>query len=54
MELVPEVNRAFSAGGFRFYESWGAAPQAQDECRAFGANHFERRGFVLSRLVNLG
>jgi hypothetical protein len=25
MELAPEVNRAFSARGFRFYESWGAA-----------------------------
>jgi len=25
MELAPEVNRAFSARRFRFYESWGAA-----------------------------
>jgi len=26
IELIPEVNRAFSAGGFLFHQSWGAAP----------------------------
>jgi hypothetical protein len=25
-ELTPEVNRAFSAGAFRFLKSWGVAP----------------------------
>jgi len=26
IQLLGEVNRAFSAGGFGFHESWGAAP----------------------------
>jgi len=26
IDLTPEVNRAFGAGGFEFFKAWGAAP----------------------------
>jgi len=26
IQLLGEVNRGFSAGGFGFHQSWGAAP----------------------------
>jgi len=29
IQLLGEVNRAFSAGGFGFHESWGAAPRLE-------------------------
>jgi hypothetical protein len=36
-ETLPKVNRAFSAGGFLFHESWGAGPRLEVNC-AFGAS----------------
>jgi len=33
IQLGPEVNRAFSAGGFLFYESWGDAPGYHETAR---------------------
>jgi hypothetical protein len=44
----------FQRWRFQILRILGRSPQAQDECPTFGANHFERRGFALSRLVNLG
>jgi hypothetical protein len=41
IELVPKVNRAFSAGGFLHFTDPGALPEAGGECCAFGAKNFE-------------
>jgi hypothetical protein len=54
MELAPEVNRAFSAGGFRFYESWGAAPRLKMSVALLALTISNDVDFALSRLVNFG
>jgi hypothetical protein len=47
--LVPEVNRAFSAGAFGVPFNPGALPQADREYCAFGAKTTTRKRFAGNR-----
>ena len=41
IEIVPEVNRAFSAGAVGFHESWGVAPAGWDERASLALNKYD-------------
>jgi hypothetical protein len=41
IELLPEVNRAFSAGGWGVPRILGRCPSLEGECCALGAKHVQ-------------